>query len=303
MFSGKSGAIKLAAIVVIGLVAVKIVVAAITGSISIIAQTVDSFLDLFAVGVSFFAIRTATRPADTEHPFGHGKIEHIAAIIQSFLIFTAAGLIVYSAVNRIQTGTTLELTEVGITAMAISIIASIFLSRHLRKVSRITDSIALEANAQNINADIYSAAAVLAGLRAVRLTGLTIIDPIMAMIVALFIFKIGYDVLKKSFGELVDTRLPEEEEAEIRTCLAGQGCQLVGFHNLRTRKSGSQRHVDLHLVMPKNASVEVSHRICDRLEIDIKSRLPNTSVIIHVEPCTMDYEQCTVSCTIQDEDN
>ncbi|GAI32155.1 unnamed protein product, partial [marine sediment metagenome] len=209
MFSSKSGAVKLAFISVLGLVVLKVVVAIITGSISILAQTVDSFLDLFAVVITFFAIGMAAKPADEEHPFGHGKVENISAVVQAVLIFTAGGLVIYSAVNRIISGASIELTEVGIGIMVLSIVVSILLSRHLLKVSRATDSLALEAIGHNIAADVYSAAGVLAGLVAIRLTGLGILDPIMALAVALIIIRSAYKVMRKSFGGLIDVTLPE----------------------------------------------------------------------------------------------
>ena len=299
MFSTRSGAAKLSLVVVIGLIVLKVVVAVITGSISILAQAADSFLDLFAIVIIFFAIGIATRPADGEHPFGHGKVENIAAIVQAMFIFTAGGLIIYSAVRRILTGVTIELTEAGIGVMLVSIIASIFLSRHLLKVSRAVDSIALQASAHNIAADVYSAAAVLAGLIAIRFTGLNILDPIIALLVALFILKVAYDVLRGSFGGLVDVKLPEAEEDEIMSCIMEHGGQLVGFHDLRTRKAGSQRFIELHLVMPKNASVEEAHLMCDHLEQDIENRLQYTSVTIHVEPCSIECDQCSISCSLR----
>ena len=154
MFSGRSGAARLSIIVVVCLIVLKLVVGAITGSLSIFAQALDSFLDLFAVVVTLLAIRVAARPADAEHPFGHGKAENIAAIVQAVLIFIAGGTIIYSAVRRVQTGAALELTEAGIGMMAVSIMASIFLSRYLLGVARREDSLALEANAHNIAADI-----------------------------------------------------------------------------------------------------------------------------------------------------
>jgi len=295
MFSTTSGAAKLSLIVITGLIALKAAVAVITGSISILAQAVDSFLDLFAVVIIFFAIGMATRPADKEHPFGHGKVENIAAVVQAVLIFTAGGLIIYSAVRRIILGTTVELTEAGIGAMLVSIIASIFLSRHLMKVSRTTDSTALEASARNIAADVYSAAGVLAGLVAIRLTGLTILDPIIALAVAILILKAAYDVMRKSFGGLVDVKLPEAEENIIRKCIATHNNEIVSFHKLRTRKVGNQRHVDLHLVMPKSASVEEAHRLCDCLEQEIEASLKRTNVTIHVEPCNGKCDQCPLS--------
>ena len=298
MFSTKSGAAKLALAVVLGLVVLKVVIAAITGSISILAQTVDSFLDLLAVVITVFSIGIAAKPADKEHPFGHGKIENISAIVQAILIFTAGGLIIYSAVSRIESGAVIELTEAGIGIMVVSITVSILLSRHLLKVSRATDSLAMEAIAHNIAADVYSAAGVLAGLVVIRFTELVILDSIIALAVSLIIIKSAYNVIRKSFGGLIDVKLPKKEEAEIKSCLKEHVGQLVGFHELRTRKAGSQRFIDLHLVMPKNASVEEAHRMCDHLEQDLENRLNNTNVTIHIEPCTIECDRCSVLCSL-----
>lgn len=303
MFSSARDATKLALIVIIALVALKLVAAAITGGISLIAQAIDSLLDVVAIAITFAAVKAAAKPADKEHPFGHGKMENIAGVGQAVLIFTAGGLIIFAAVRRIITGATLELTEAGIGAMVVSIIASIFLSRHLYKVARAADSIALEANARNIATDVYSAAAVLAGLIAIRFTGLNILDPIIALGVSVLIIKAAYGVLKRSFGPLIDTSLPPAEEDTIRSCIIEQGYLLVDFHDLRTRKAGAQRFVELHLTMPKDASVEEAHQVSDRLEQCIESRLPNTNVTIHIEPCGGECKQCTVSCTLRDKND
>ena len=294
MFSTKSGAAKLSLIIVIALVALKASVAAITGSLSIIAQTTDSFLDIVAVATTFFAVRIASKPADEEHPFGHGKMENVAAVGQALLIFAAGGVIIYSAVRRMITGAPIEMTEAGMAVMVVSIIASIFLSRHLRKVARATDSIALEANAHNIATDVYSAAAVLVGLIIIRFSELNIVDSIIALAVAVLIVKVGYDVVKKSFGGLVDVKLPEAEENAIRASVTQYSDKLIDFHELRTRKAGSHRYIDLHLVIYKYASVEVAHKICDDLEQDIKNQLPHTSIVIHVEPCDEKCEECPI---------
>jgi cation diffusion facilitator family transporter len=302
MFSGRSGAARLSLVVVICLIVLKVAVSVITGSLSILAQAVDSFLDLFAVIITFIAIRFAAKPADEEHPFGHGKAENLAAIVQAVLIFLAGGSIIYSAVRRIETGAALELPEAGIGVMLVSIVASIFLSRHLLKVARASDSPALQANAHNIAADVYSAGAVLAGLLVVRFTRFSIIDPILAILVALFIFKVAYDVLRDSFGGLVDVKLPEDEEQDIMGVIREhfRGTEhygeVVSFHKLRTRKAGSQRYVDLHLIMPKDTSLEEAHRMCDHLEADIEGKVGNTSVTIHVEPCDEKCEWCAFTC-------
>lgn len=294
MFASRSGAAKLSLAAVIGLIVLKVVVGVITGSISVIAQAVDSFLDLFAILLTFFAVIVAIKPADEEHPFGHGKVENIAAIVQALLIFSAGGLIIYAAVRRITTGATLTLTEAGIGVMLASIVVSIFLSRHLLKVAQTTDSIALEANARNIAADVYSAAGVLAGLFVIRFTGLNVLDPVIALLVAVFILKAAYDVLKKSFGGLIDVKLPEAEEAVVKAAIMEHVGELVDFHQLRTRKAGNQRYIDLHLVMPKDVSVAKAHQMCDHLERDIKSKLRHSSVTIHVEPCNEKCDRCPI---------
>jgi len=294
MLATRRGAAKLSLGVVIGLIVFKVAVGVITGSISVLAQAADSFLDLFAITITFFAVVVAARPADEEHPFGHGKVENIAAVVQAALIFAAGGLIIYSAIRRIITGATLELTEAGIGMMLVSIIVSVFLSKYLLRVAKTTDSVAFEANARNIAADVYSAAGVLVGLIIIRFTGLTIIDPIIALLVSLVIFKSGYDVMKKSFGGLIDVKLPEDEENIIKAAIMEHIGELVNFHALRTRKAGRQRYIDLHLVMPKNISIEKAHRMCDHLERDIKSKLQHASVMIHVEPCNEKCERCPI---------
>ena len=300
MFSTKKGAIWLALIVILGLVALKFTIAFITGSISIMAQTADSFLDLFSVLVAFFAIRVSARPADEDHPFGHGKIENISAVIQALLIFSAGGLVIYSAIDRIISGESVERTVAGIAAMAVSVFVSILLSRHLLKVAQSSESLALEAIGHNIAADVYSAGGVLAGLVIIQFTGFTIIDPVIALAVALIIIKSAYNVIKNSFPGLMDDRLPEAEEAKIKSCLDEHAGQIVGFHKLRTRRAGDLRFIDLHLVMPKDASVEEAHRMCDHLEKDLEERLANANVIIHIEPCAIECANCYVDCKLRD---
>ncbi len=300
LFSTPIGAARLFLAVVIALIGLKMAVGVITGSISIWAQVADSSLDLFAALVTFITVGLSAKPPDKEHPFGHGKVEDIAAGIQAALLLGAAGSIIYAAIRRIISGSTIELTEAGIGVMLFSMIASILLSRHLFRVARATGSVALEANAHNITGDIYSTAGVMVGLVVVRFTEFTIIDPILALIVAALILRMTYRVGRMAFSGLVDVRLPKAEEDEIISTIKEHTSQLAGFHEVRTRKAGSQRFIDLHLMLPKNTSVEEAHQMCDHLEEDIKSRLPNSSVTIHVEPCDIECEQCQISsCSLR----
>jgi cation diffusion facilitator family transporter len=294
--STRTGATRLSLAVVIVLIIIKIVVSVISNSISIIAQAADSLLDLLAIIVTYVAVIKSTEPADKQHPFGHGKMEGMSALIQAVLILGAGGYIVYSAIVRIVNRTLIETGE-GIVVMIISIFASFFLSRHLLSVAKTTGSMAIEASAKNIRADVFSAAGVLAGLILVRFTGLIILDPIMALIMAAFVLKSGFDVTKGAFLELTDTALPMEEQTIIAECITKYNTSIVNYHSLRTRRSGKERFIDLHLVMPRNASVEESHRICDDLEQDIKDELSDASISIHVEPCT--GQECSY-CRVKD---
>jgi cation diffusion facilitator family transporter len=297
MFSTKAGATKLLIGVVVGLIILKVVVGWLTGSISVLAQAADSLLDLFAAIITFSAIRIAAKPADAEHPYGHGKVEDIAGAGQGILIFSAGGLIIYAAVERIIKGSSIELAGAGIAVMAVSIVASIFLSRHLLRVARRTNSVALEANARNIATDVYSASAVLVGLAIVQFTRLDIIDSAIAIGVAIYILKVAVDTIRKPISGLLDEKLPPSQEAVIEESLKKHSRQVSGFHALRTRRAGSQSYIDLHLVMAGDISLEQAHRICDQIENEIQSTLHEASVTIHCEPCDNECEQCSAICS------
>jgi len=297
IFSTKAGATKLLIGVVVGLIIFKAVVSWLTGSISILAQAADSLLDLFAGIITFSAIRIAAKPADAEHQYGHGKVEDIAGVVQGILMFIAGGLVIYSAIGRIIEGSIIELAEAGIAMMVVSIAVSIFLSRHLLSVSRTSSSVALEANARNIASDVYSASAVLVGLAVVRFTGLNILDPVIAIGVAIYILKVAIDTIRNPISGLLDEKLPHSQQAVIEDSLRKHSREVSGFHALRTRRAGSQRYIDLHLVMARDISLEQAHQICDQIEVEIQNTLRKVSVTIHAEPCDNECEQCSAICS------
>ena len=278
------------------LIFLKVTVGLVTGAVSVLAEAIHSAIDLLAAVIAFFGLRAAGKPADREHPFGHGKWENVSGSIEAVLIFGAAVWIIYEAIGRIIHGGEVELLGWGMAVMAVSVIANMLVSRHLFKTAKVHDSLALEADAQHLRTDVITSLGVLLGLAAVQITGLTILDPIIAIGVALIIVKAAFDILKKSFGGIIDTGLPPEEEKLIVDTLAEHRGELVGFHQIRTRKSGAQRFVELHLVMPRNISVEEAHRMCDHLEADLKERLPRLEISLHVEPCADDCPECAVEC-------
>jgi len=299
MLATKENAAKLSIFSIILLIVMKVVASIITGSISIRADAVHSVIDLSGAVIGFIGIKIADKPPDERHAFGHAKAENIAGVIIAGLIFIAAGTIVYEAVRILIAGGTVELVTVGIYVTAAAIVINVIIYRYLLRVARSTDSVALEATARDMLADVLSSCAVLVGLILVRLTGLIILDPIVALLVAILIARTAYLTMKKSFGDLMDTKLPQTEENAIKSCIMEHGGELVSFHELRTRKAGSWRYIELHLVIPKNDSVEKAHRICDHLEQDIETRLHCTSITIHVEPCSIECDQCHVYCNLR----
>ena len=296
MSETRSRAAWIALITVIGLIGIKLAVGITTGSLSILAQAADSFLDLMEIILALWALRMAIQPADEEHAFGHGKIENLAAVIQGSLIFVAGISIIYSAIRRFIEGATIELAIDGIAVMAVSIIASILLSRYLRRVSADSDSLLLGAMAKNISADVYSAAGVLAGMVVIYFTGMAILDPIIALAISGVIIMSAISVFRESFGGLVDTSLPGVEEEIIKSLLNEHNKSIVGFHKLRTRKAGRERFVDLHLLMQPDISLREAHDMASHLEADLKEKFGDISIVIHVEPCEYQCEQCQLEC-------
>ncbi len=296
MFRTKTGAAGLSVLSNTLLILLKLVAGILTGSVSIIAEAIHSGIDLLAALIAFVSLRIAGRPADREHPFGHGKVENVSGTIEAVLIFVAAIFIIYQAINRIIAGAIVEYLSIGIAVMAISVVVNIIVSRHLLRIARDSDSIALEADARHLTADVYTSLGVLAGLVVVQVTGLNILDPIIAICVSIFILRAAYNLTRRAFPPLIDTRLPEDEEVLIESIMSEHMGELVGFHELRTRKAGSERYIELHMMMARDASVERAHSLCDHLEEDIKSRLPNIHVTIHIEPCDMDCDTCPDDC-------
>ncbi|MBM3157286.1 MAG: cation transporter [Chloroflexi bacterium] len=285
MFSTKTSAAGLSILSNSLLVALKLAAGVIMGSVSVISEGVHSAVDLLAAIIAFFSIRAAAKPADEEHEFGHGKIENISGAVEALLIFGAAGYIIYESIDKIINRAQPEFLTAGIGIMAFSAVANFFVSRHLHRIAHRDDSIALEADAWHLTTDVYTSLGVLAGLIVVQITHWYILDPVIAICVALLILRAAWNITSKSVRGLIDVRLPSAEEDIITASIMEHVGELAGFHELRTRKSGSQRYIELHLVMPKKVTVEEAHVLCDHLEEDIKSKLPEGVVTIHCEPC------------------
>jgi len=272
------------------LVSGKVLIGFLTGSVSILSEGIHSGIDLIAAIIAFFSVRESGRPADERHRYGHGKIENISGTVEAVLIIVAALWIMYEAVSKLRHPGEVEQLGWGIAVMAISSIVNLFVSTILMRTAKQTDSIALEADAMHLRTDVYTSLGVMVGLAAIKLTGITILDPIAAIAVALLIIKAGIDLTKQAFFPLVDVSLPEDEEQEIISIIESYSTNYLEFHKLRTRKAGSERHIDLHLVVPKDFSIRHVHSLCDLIEGELKRRFPGAQVLIHTEPCAP--EQC-----------
>lgn len=267
------------------LVVVKLVFGLLSGSVSIVSEAAHSGIDLFAAVIAFFSVRMCHKPADREHPFGHGKIENLSGAIEAFLILLVAIFIIHESIDKLRHAHAIEMTEWGLAVMAISILANTIVSRFLFKVAKETDSIALEADAYHLSTDVWTSAGVFVGLAIIKLTGWHIVDPLVAIAVALMIIQVAFSLTLRATGPLLDTKLPDKELGEIRDMVMSHP-HIVGYHKLRTRKSGPYREIDYHLIVPGDISVEEAHEIAERIEDEMRRRYPGTHVVTHIEPDT-----------------
>lgn len=276
------------------LLIMKLAVGLFIGSISILSEALHSGIDLLAAIIANYSVRKAGQPADEEHKFGHGKFENVSGTVEAILIFVAAIIILYKSGEKLlgNDGIEFELIGIGIVVMGISAIVNFYVSSRIMKVAKKAESIALEADAYHLTTDVYTSAGVFIGLILIKITNNPIFDPAMAIIVAIIILKASYDLTKRSVSGLMDMKLSDKEENIIKSIISEHYSEFAEYHDLRTRMSGAERYVDLHLVVPKNQQVAEAHEFCDHLEKDIKEKIPNLSILIHIEPCETDCEIC-----------
>jgi cation diffusion facilitator family transporter len=265
------------------LILMKVIVGIFSGSVSILSEAIHSFMDLLASVIAFFSVRVSDTPADDEHPYGHGKFENISGVAEALLIFIAAGWIIYEAVKRIIDPQGVENIGIGLVVMIISGVVNMIVSRKIYRVAKETDSVALEADALHLKTDVYTSFGVALGLLLMWLTGIHLLDPIIAILVALLILKESFELFNKAYAPLLDTALPKEEVVAIRLVIQHHCTEEMSFHNLRTRKAGNYKYVDFHLTLDPSMTVKAAHEICDQIEEDLKKSVQNLEVTIHVE--------------------
>jgi len=283
--SPKMAAARLSIFTALGLAILKLLTGLFTGSLAVLTSAIDSLLDILMSGINLMAIHHAEQPADEQHPYGHGKFETLATIFQALVIAASGCWIIYEAVQRMIEASPIKQTGVGIIVMSISTLASIMISRHLRRVARETDSSALEADALHFSMDVYTNLALLFGLILISFFDLPWLDPVMSLMVALYILVESIRLLRQAMRDILDEQLPKTVRHEIETLIKDHKHDLFGYHNLRTRRAGSQKLIDFHLTVCKHLSVEEAHDITDYIEKKIGEEIIGTDVTIHVEPC------------------
>ncbi len=265
------------------LLGLKIVVGALTGSAGILAEAVNSAADLFGSVVAFLSIRVSDEPPDRVHAYGHGKIENLSGAATAALILVGGVFAIGEAVRHLLHSGPLPGLGWGIAVMAASAVLNVVVSRHLLRVGRETDSPALVADGHHLQTDVLTSLGVLIGLILVRQTGLTWWDSVAALGVSALILRVGFGLAADAMGTLADTALPPEEEQTLTRVLEAHP-KVLSFHKLRTRKSGSHRHVDVHVQIADTHTFVEAHRLTEDLEDNLRAALPNLHPIIHIEP-------------------
>lgn len=278
------------------LAALKLIAGLFTGSMAILSSAIDSLLDILMSAVNYLAIREAVQPADEKHPFGHGKFETLATLVQALLITLSGSWIIFEASRRLLQGGQLSHLSGGSFVLLLSSIVSWFIARHLRRVADRTDSSALKADSLHFSMDVYTNLALGAGLLAVRYFDAPWLDPALSILVALYILKEAFGLVRHGMQDILDENLPEPVRKEIERLINAHQDQLVGFHELRTRRAGSQKIINFHLIVCGHLSVTEGHTIADLLEKSIEDKIPGSDVTIHVEPCSESECQALAHC-------
>lgn len=263
--------------------AVKLVAYSMSGSVALMSDALESIVNIAASFLMFFSVRISGRPADEDHHYGHQKIENISSLVEGFLILIAALFIIHTALERISRPVELVGVEgaLGVSLFATAMNGGIswFLSRAAGEVG----SIALEGDAKHLLSDVVTSVGVVLGLWVAQITGWSILDPLIALLVAMLIVRMGAMLVLKSARGLMDDHCPEVE-AEIMAILERHSSQFIDYHDVKTRRSGSQVFAELHLSVDGSLTVQESHDLADHLEEDLRKELPEVTITIHVEP-------------------
>ena len=262
---------------------VKLGAALATGSMSLLSEALHSATDVVASALAYVGVRVGAVPPDERHPYGHGKVETLAGFGESILLFLMGLYLIGAGVHRLIVGSTLDRIEFGLGVMGLSTVSSLLVGRYVLAVGRQTQSLALLSNGQHLMVDFWTSLGVLAALGLIRLTGWNALDSLLAIGIVMWLLRGAWRLASRAFHDLIDQSLPPDEIMQIDAILCAEP-SVISYHNLRTRRSGSMRYIDLHVVVPADWSLREAHAVADRLEKQIAQELVPAQVVIHVDP-------------------
>ena len=266
-------------------IALKTTAALLTGSVGFLSDALESTVNLVAALVALTALLLAARPPDTSHDFGHGKAEYLSAAAEGGMVFVAAGLIIWTAVQRLLDPTPLDQPGLGLALSAVASAVNLAIGLLLVRAGRAHRSITLTADGRHLLTDVWTSGGVFAGVALVAIFDWEVLDPIVALVVGVNILRTGGQLVRRSFIGLLDAALPPTEVAEVHQVIERHRAEHgVGFGPIRTRESGRQRFVYLTMTVPPDWTVMHSHELTEQLEADIERRLPGSVTFVHVEP-------------------
>ena len=264
------------------LVVIKVGAGLQSNSLSVLGEGVQSLLDILVSALIWYTVRAAAAPPDSDHPWGHGKIENLTSLGQMLLVLASIGGIWWAAWLRFH-NPIMPVVDWGVAAIAVSIAVNIWMSRHMSRVARATDSAALAAEAVHLRGDLWACAGVMLGLISTHVFREPRLDPLCAAIMTLFAAYAAIHLLRDTLRPLLDETLPDAEEATLRRVLQADA-RVLDFHKLRTRQAGARRLADVHIMLDDNLTFREAHAISEEVEEAIRAALPNTDVIVHFEP-------------------
>ena len=255
-----------------------------TGSVGLLSDALESFVNLAGALMALAMLSIAARPPDEDHPYGHGKAEYFSAGVEGTLILVAAVSIAVAAIDRLLHPRPLEQVGVGLAVSVLASLVNFAVALVLRRAARSHRSATLEANAHHLLTDVWTSAGVLVGVVAVVVTGQLWLDPLVALAVATNIVWTGGRIVLGSVAGLMDAALPVSEQRVLQAILERYVQEGFEYHALRTRQSGAWRFVSLHVLVPPDWTVQQGHELLERLEADIRRALPPITVFTHLEP-------------------
>lgn len=259
----------------------------ISGSISIISEAVHSLSDFLASILTFFAVTRSAEPADKGHPFGHGKYEDMSGFIEGGLIIFAGLYIIYEALSKLISGHHINAEPAsGIYVMGFAALVNTLVSRYLFAVAKKSDSVSLYADAKHLSTDIFSSLGVLLGLVLIKITGLTILDPVIALVVAVIILKSGFSIAKETLNNLLDGSISSEDIRTIEKILESNSV-IKGYKTIKGRKAGQCKEIEMTLLFNPDMKLCCCHNICDQVENQIRDALGNVTIVTHAEPAAL----------------